>query len=118
MGVQSEIAAGQSNTIRCRNHTDTEGNPQGGYALGPGMAVVFQDGPRGFDGNGQLNPANGAFVEDLLVAARQRLEFFQGTKYQHHANAQAIELIDQAVAELAIRANARLARGVLGQNVV
>lgn len=114
-GVQVESQAGQSNKIRARNYTDQDGNPSGGYAQGPGMTVVFQDGPRGKIGE-SLAPANGAFVEDLMVAAMQRLSFFQGSQYAHPANAEAIVHLDRAIAALNARAEERKARGVLGVN--
>lgn len=108
---------GQSNEVTARNHIDTNGNPAGGYAHGVGMSIVWQDGPRGKIGE-TLAPANGAFVEDALVAARQRLEFFQESQFAHHANAEAIECIDAAIKSLQERSEERRSRGVLGVNAV
>lgn len=117
-GVQKVVQSGQSNHIRCRDWVDADGNPSSGYAQGVGMSVVFQDGPRGKRDDGTLQPANGAFVEDLLVAAMQRLAFFQNSKFAHPANADAIEHIAAAIKSLESRAKQRSDRGVLGANVV
>lgn len=117
-GPQGVVTVAESNPIRTRNYTDADGNPAGGYAHGPGMCVSFQDGPRGRREDGTLAPANGAFVEDLLTAALQRLEFFQGSKYRHEANQEAIRHIVDALAALQNRATERRSRGVLGQNQV
>lgn len=115
---QQRVQLAQSNELRCRNYTDNDGNPAGGYVHGPGLAAAFQDGPRGRLPDGSLMPANGAFVEDLLVAAHQRLGFFQGSKFAHEANAKAMSHIQCALSELQDRAKDRAVRGVLGQNEV
>lgn len=111
------VQLGQSNPVTVRNYLDADGNPAGGYAHGVGFCVSFQDGPRGKADGGALNPPNGAFVEDLLVAARQRLEFFQTSRFTHPANVDAIAAIDGAIGALHLRANERAVRGVLGRNV-
>jgi len=108
---------GQSNPVTARNYEDENGNPAGGYAHGVGMTIAWQDGPRAKIG-GVLGPATGAFVEDALVAAKQRLQFFQDSKYAHPANAAAIVLIDQAIGALHERATERASRGVLGMNAI
>ena len=115
---QTITTFGQSNPIRSRNYTDADGNPSSGYATGPGLSVIFQDGPRGKLPDGTLAPANAAFVEDLLVAAYQRLQFFQESKYKHDDNGKAMNLIAQAINALGNRAKERAARGVLGLNKI
>lgn len=116
--MQTENVAGQSNIVRARNYFDDQGNPSGGYAHGPGMCIAWQDGPRGKQADGTLAPANGAFVEDVLVAAAQRLAFFEESKYAHIANAEAITHINAAIESLNKRSKERASRGVLGQNAV
>ena len=118
VGVQVEVCSGQSNAIRCRNYEDSEGNPTGGYAHGPGMVITWQDGPRGKDDKGELLDENGAFVEDALVAAYQRLLYFQQSKYACRENEVAMRHIRRAIGELHQRAMDRNKRGVLGANVV
>ena len=117
-GPQQVVSVAQSNPVRARNYSDTDGNPAGGYVHGPGLCVSFQDGPRGKQGDGELHPANGAFVEDLLVGALQRLEFFQASKFRHVRNQEAIDHIVSALEALNTRAAERKERGVLGANVV
>lgn len=107
---------GQSNTLRCRNHTEGD-NPTGGYVHGPGLCIAWQDGPRGKDAEGNLLPANGAFVEDALAAAFQRLAFFQDSKFNSPDNAEAMEHISAALDALSLRTKARANRGVLGSHV-
>lgn len=116
--MQTKNVAGQSNIVTARNYFDDQGNPAGGYAHGVGFCVSWQDGPRGKQPDGSLAPANGAFVEDLLVAVAQRLAFFQSTQYAHEANAEAMRLVNTAIETLAERARERANRGVLGQNAV
>lgn len=112
-----KVFNGKSNQLTCKNYMDGD-NPSGGYAHGPGLCISWQDGPRGKDENGNLEPASGAFVEDALVAAGQRLQCFQASKFAHPANARAIELINEAVGVLASRSSERQARGVLGSHSV
>ena len=109
---------GQSNVLRCRNYTDANGNPAGGYAHGVGITISWQDGPRGKNSSGELEPANGAFVEDALAAAFQRLAHFQNSKFKHERNAEAMEHIQNAINALNRRASERSSRGVLGSNEV
>lgn len=117
-GPQRIVQSGQSNPVRTRDFVDADGNPAGGYAHGVGLCVNFQDGPRGRDETGALKPANGAFVEDLLVAAASRLEFFQASQFTCEANANALHHIYNAITALHTRAQAREARGVLGSHKV
>lgn len=118
VGVQEELCSGRSNAIRCRNYIDSDGNPTGGYAHGPGMCISWQDGPRGKDGNGELMEANGAFVEDALLAAWQRLLHFQKSQFACRENEVAMRHIQRAIGELFARSQDRNKRGVLGQNKV
>jgi hypothetical protein len=115
---QTKYKIGQSNEVIARNYTDDKGNPAGGYAHGPGMCIAWQDGPRGKTPDGLLGPATGAFVEDALVAARERLDFFQQSQFADDDNAAAIRHINWAIDALDERAKKRAARGVLGQNAV
>ncbi len=93
--------------------TDESGNPTGGYTFldveGQGadaLVVLWQDGV--IEGEGQ----NGAFVEDVLEAARQRLLFFNGTKFRCRENSLAITKIEEALQWLDWRTRQRLVQGV------
>ena len=73
------------------NETDDE-NPAGGYVYGTGLDIEWQNGP--------LGRPNGAFVETVIAAAKQRIEYYQqasGGKFACEANAFAIEHLDAAL---------------------
>ena len=81
------------------------------------LRVQWQNGPRGQE-DGSLAEPNGAFVEDVLWAALQRLEFFQKGQYRDRANAIAITKIEEALQALHNRTLERAARGVEGKHEV
>lgn len=94
---------------------DPNGNPGGGLYAVPGLIVSFQDGPI------QEQGINGAQVEDLLQAARERLEFLNGAangKFSCNYNAAAIAAIRQAEEMLSLRTQERERRGVEGYSRV
>ena len=95
---------------------DRGGNPTGGrtrmvIANAQGgevpLEIFWQDGIIPPDGE-----QNGAFIEDVLEAARQRLQFFQGSKFRCRENAIALTHIETALAWLDFRTRGRLAQGV------
>ena len=101
--------------ITAENWTDTDGNPTGGTAVGKGIIIIWQNGPLG-RGADRMEP-NGAFVEGVIEAARQRLEFFQtagGGRFACGENASAIEHLGMALYMLNARTQAREARQVEG----
>lgn len=116
--------------ISALNATDLDGNPTGGsvgLAIGNTepleLSINWQDGPRGTgetnaDGSPVLAPPNGAFVEDVLWAALQRLEFFNQSKYRDRANSIAITRIEQALQALKDRQLERSERNVEGKHEV
>lgn len=109
--------------IKCTNVTDPDGNPTGGtvnFRIGERnpLRVQWQDGPRNPDAEGNLAPSNGAFVEDVIYAALQRLEFFQNSKYESSYNADAINHLNKALEALDGRRKDRANRGVEGQHKV
>lgn len=83
----------------------------------PAIVINWQDGPRGQE-DGTLAPPNGAFVEDVLWAALQRLEFFQESQYRCRENAIAITKIEEALFILKDRQLSRSERGVEGKHEV
>lgn len=103
--------------MRAENFTDDDGNPAGGIAYGVGLSIRWQDGPRAVEGE-PLAPANGAFVEDVIDLARQRLEFFQESKYRCRENALAITKLEEALHWLEHRRRDRASRGVEGRHEV
>lgn len=95
------------------NHfIDNQGNPHGGTTYGRGFAISWQHGPLQ-RGEERLEP-NGAFVEDIIAAAIDRLEFFQQTKFNCEHNAVAIATLKAALSTLNARTTDREARNIEG----
>ena len=104
----------ERNQIEATNTLDENGNPSGGEAKGIGMQIKWQNGPLGRNGE---NPVNGAFVDDVIEAARQRVEFYQkaaGGKYACRENAIIITKLEEALHWSYARRVAREQRGVQG----
>lgn len=116
------------------NILDDDGNPTGGEVIltvptqydtfHPVMMIQWQNGPRGpvtadqKVGPDGLLPPNGAFVEDVIWAAIQRLEFFNGSKYRCRENSLAITKLEEALFILKDRQLLRSARNVEGKHEV
>ncbi len=97
--------------------TDERGNPTGGKTFLSlarngevskrlAIEINYQDGIVGDVGQ------TGAFVEDVLEAARQRLQFFQASKFRCRENAIALTKIEEALQWLDWRTRKRLLEGV------
>lgn len=119
--------------LQAENELDANENPTGGEVWlqvkkgdmeqYPCLIVKWQDGPRGTgatnpDGSPTLADPNGAFVEDVLWAALQRLEFFNESKYRDRANSIAITKIEEALQALKNRQLERSYRNVEGKHEV
>ena len=101
------------------NNTDTGGNPTGGKFVGTGIEVNWQDGPLG-RGEDRQEP-NGAFVETVISAAKQRIEFYQQAndgKFKCRENAIAITKLEEALHWLEHRTKDREERAVEGTHTV
>lgn len=94
-GVESEF-----------NEVPEGGNPTGGKTQFANSVINWQDGII-VDGL-----KNGAFVEDVITAAIQRLEYFQDSKFECQENADAIASLQMALAALESRTKTRVAQGV------
>lgn len=97
------------------NDVDQHGTPTGGTSSGLGINIRWQNGPLG-RGPERKQP-NGAFVEGVILAAIQRLEFFQrasGGKFACEENERAIEHLDIALGYLEKRTIRREAAGIEG----
>lgn len=113
--------------LRALNVTDEAGNPTAGQVqLITGapdsdntevLRIIWQSAPRG-KADGTLAAPNGAFIEDVLWAALQRLEFFQDSKYRDRGNALAITKIEEALQALKNRQLERSYRNVEGKHEV
>ena len=101
-----------------RNDVDSTGNPTGGFVTGRGLTIEWQRGTLGRD-NDRQEP-NGAFVETVIEAARQRIAFYQKAsngKFACRENAIAITKIEEALLWLNKRTQDREARQVEGTHV-
>jgi hypothetical protein len=93
-----------------------DGAPAGGFTRGLGLDIVWQDGPLG-TGADRI-PPNGAFVEGVIAAAVDRLEYYQGTRFNCRENALAITKLQEALHWCGHRTADREARGVEGTHGV
>jgi len=86
------------------NHNDADGNPAGGSVTGVGFGIIWQNGPLG-RGKDRKEP-NGAFVETVIAAVIQRIQYYQNSKFKCRENALAITKLEEALHWL----NSRTAR--------
>jgi|TARA_Y100000310_G_scaffold341165_2_gene439441 hypothetical protein len=98
--------------FKATNGNDENGNPAGGTVSGVGLNIVWQDGPLGRD-EARKEP-NGAFVETVIAAAKQRIEYYNATKFKCRENSMAITKLDEALMWLNKRTADREARKVEG----
>lgn len=98
--------------MKARNEADKNGNPTGGTVNALGLEIRWQDGPCVvLDG---VRTPNGCFVETVIAAAKQRLEFFQASRLNCPQNKDAIYHLEQALLALHSRAEDRAVRLVEG----
>lgn len=110
MGIRNSESAVQATFT-----TDGAGNPTGGSSvhsvIGPNDIPVLYV----FWQNGTVEPdgQNGAFIEDVLEAARQRLQFFNThPDFRCRENSIAITKIEEALQWLDWRTRQRVLEGV------
>jgi hypothetical protein len=118
LGTPDKYKAMNVQLLTCTNDLDENGHPTGGEVVGAGLTVHWQNGPRTPDAEGNLAPSNGAFVEDVIYAALQRLEFFQKSEFATIENEKAISQLENALVLLDQRRQDRKARGVEGKHEV
>lgn len=95
------------------NFDDDHGRPAGGEVRGTGLTIDWQNGPLGHrDDPNRLEP-NGAFVETVLQAVLQRIEYYQ-TRFPCVENAIAIAHLVEALIVLDQRTTRRIAQGTEG----
>lgn len=99
-------------------HWTDPGNqaPAGGVTSGRGFTISWQNGPLG-RGDTRREP-NGAFVEDIIAAAGERIEFYQAGKFNCAENAKALGHLREALQALESRTASREARAVEGTHAV
>lgn len=100
---------------KLENTIDAEGNPAGGFVRGVELSIDWQSGPLG---RGQLRKSpNGAFVETVISAVIQRIQFYQQVsegKFACRENALAITKLQEALFWLEFRTKDREERKVEG----
>jgi hypothetical protein len=101
---------------KAENWTDLDQNPTGGTVDGCGLTIKWQNGPLG-RGTERKEP-NGAFVETVIDAARQRIQFYQDSKFKCRENAIAITKLEEALLWLNKRTSDREKRQVEGEHKV
>lgn len=98
------------------NDNDVHGKPAGGTVMGIGMEIHWQNGPLGRDAD--RKKPNGAFVETVIAAVKQRIEYYQASGFACRENAIAITKLEEALMWLNKRTQDREARKVEGTHNV
>ena len=95
-----------------KHEVDENGMPAGGKTTGVGIDLVWQNGPlgRGKD----RKPPNGAFVEGVIAAAIDRIQWYQNSKFKCRENALAITKLEEALLWMQWRTIQREKRDVEG----
>ena len=91
---------------------DSGRRPAGGVSSCRGLAISWQNGPLS-RGESRKEP-NGAFVETVIQAALDRLEFYQSGNFASEYNQIAIGDLQHALDSLSNRTKDREKRGVEG----
>ena len=106
--------------FKSHHRLDQENQPAGGVSFGPGYSISWQDGPLRGRAPYEKEPRkpNGAFVEDILAVVKDRIEFYQKSKFECKENAMAISLIELAMEKLDERTKNREKRQVEGTHEV
>ena len=94
------------------NTNDAKGNPAGGGVIGRGLEIKWQNGPLG-RGADRIEP-NGAFVETVIAAVKQRIEYYNASEFKCRENSMAITKLDEALMWLNKRTADRETRDVEG----
>lgn len=100
--------------IKAENFLDENGKPAGGTVDGTGIAIRWQNGPLGRVGSEERQEPNGAFVEDVIGAALQRIQWYQGNGFACRENALAITKLEEALMWLDARTRRRVEQKVEG----
>lgn len=87
--------------MQSEHWNDTDGNPAGGTTYGRGFAIGWQNGPLGR--GAERREPNGAFVEDIIKAAIDRIDYYQQSRFASDYNANALDHLRQALESLNAR---------------
>lgn len=105
-------------TIKSSHFNDANGNPAGGTTEGRGISITWQNGPLGRSEDGSRIEPNGAFVEGVINAALDRLNYYQASKFNCRENALAITKLEEALHWCGHRTAKREAQKVEGTHAV
>ena len=95
-----------------KHEVDEQGLPAGGQTTGTGIRIDWQNGPLG-RGADRKQP-NGAFVEGVIAAAIDRIEWYQASKFKCRENALALTKLQEALHWLDWRTRRRESQGIEG----
>lgn len=98
------------NQIHSSHYVDTDGVPIGGQTSGVGIEITWQSSPLK-DGEAPT----GAFVEGVITAALERVEFYQRTRAADVFNIGVIAALKEALNILEERHASRDSGGMLGK---
>ena len=101
--------------IKVENFSE-DGKPAGGYVEGIGLRIEWQNGPLG-RGEDRKEP-NGTFVETVVAAAIQRIQYYNDGPFRCRENSLAITHLEEALHWLHHRTAEREAREVEGTHSV
>lgn len=101
-----------------KHNNDANANPAGGKTTGRGIEIYWQNGPFGRSEDGTRVDPNGAFVEGVIAAAIDRLEYYQASKFKCRENALAITKLEEALHWCWHRTAKREAQRVEGTHAV
>jgi len=102
--------------LETHNKLDEHGIPTGGSVRGIGIAIDWQEGPVGRDGD--RKEQTGAYVEEVLVACLDRLGCYQNTKFSCPENVLAVSDLEGAIKWLRRRTEDREKRLVEGTHKI
>ncbi len=98
--------------VEGKHEMDENGMPAGGTTTGVGISISWQNGSLG-RGVDRKQP-NGAFVEGVIAAAIDRLEWYQASKFKCRENALALTKLQEALHWLDWRTRRREQQGIEG----
>lgn len=100
--------------FEAENNVDADGNPAGGSVHGTGFDIEWQSGPVGRVGSDERVAPTGAFVEDVIASALQRIQHYQEGRFRCRENAVAITKLEEALMWLDSRTKRRTEQNVEG----
>lgn len=101
-----------------RHNVDDDGVPAGGTTTGVGVHIEWQNGPLREQGTDEPAEPNGAFVEGVIEAAIDRMEFYQSTRFACAENDEILGNLRSALVWCHARTANRTAQGVEGTHEV